>query len=172
MLLRAKGGDKAAFGWIVGEYQSMIFSVALHFFRNRATAEEIAQDVFLDLYRNLESLESGAHLCAWLRRDTANRCIDRSRKKSYRMEMAQLEDVHTGQESSQPDFLAYAQVRAQVAELPEDQRAVVILRFQEEMMPSEIAETLELPINTVKSRLHRALASLRGRIELKRGQPA
>lgn len=173
MLGRAQRGDKAAFGWLVGEHQAMVFSAALHFFRNRAIAEEIGQDVFLDLYRNLKTIESAAHLCAWLRRNAMNRCIDRSRKKAFRLEVAAPEGFEAPQAGGEPDFLAYQQIREQVTHLPDEQRAVVILRFQEDMTPSEIADALRLPVNTVKSRLHRALTSLRSQLDLKkREQPA
>ncbi len=170
MLARAKCGDKAAFGRLVGENEALVYSAALHFFRNRAWAEDIAQDVFLDLYRSLNTIECVEHLRAWLRRTTMNRCIDRSRKKAYRMEMPASDSLESGREDYQPDFLAFEQIRKQVASLPGEQRAIVILRYQEEMLPAEIADTLSLPVNTVKSRLHRALASLRNKLELRKGQ--
>lgn len=171
ILARAQDGDKAAFGSLVGTYQAMVFSAALHFFRNRATAEEIAQDVFFDLFRNVKSIESEAHLAAWLRRNTINRCIDRSRKKSSQLELAASDWDAPGRTDFEPDIFAYERVREQVACLPDEQRAVVILRFQEDLTPSEIAGTLRLPVNTVKSRLHRALGSLRQKMECKKGQP-
>ena len=170
MLERAKTGDRAAFSWMVKEYQALVFSAALHFFRNRDWAEDISQDVFLDLYRSLDTIESTEHLRAWLRRNTLNRCIDRSRKKAHRLELPGLDSMEAGKEDRHRDFLALEQIRKQVAELPEEQRAIVILRYQEELLPAEIADTLALPVNTVKSRLHRALASLRSKLELRKGQ--
>ena len=83
MLALAKGGYSAAFGGLVRVHQSMVFSTALHFFRNAAWAEEIAQDVFLDLYRSIGAIASAEHLKAWLLRSTVCRCIDRSPKRSY-----------------------------------------------------------------------------------------
>ena len=168
MLQRAQTGDQAAFGWIIGHHQAMVFSAALHFFRNRTSAEDIAQDVFLDLYRSLRTIESGEHLRAWLRRNTLNRCIDRSRKKSFQSEFPADDFLEKGREDIHRDVLALDRLQQQVARLPEDQRAIVILRYQEELLPGEIAEVLDLPVNTVKSRLHRALASLRNRMELKK----
>ena len=170
MLGRAKAGDSAAFGWLVGEHQSMVFSITVYFFRNRAIAEEIAQDVFLDLYRNLAGIENTAHLLAWLRRNATNRCIDRSRRKSYRAEVPVGADLHPVSWDSSPDVLAYAQVQRELAALPAEQRVMIILRYGEGMMPGEIAEALELPVNTVKSRLHRALGALRSKLELKKVQ--
>ena len=169
MLKRAQAGDQAAFGWIVGSYQAMVYSGVLAFFRNRNWAEDIAQDVFVDLYRSLRTIESAEHLRAWLRRNSLNRCIDRSRKKAFQSELPAGEMPEKGREDAHNDFLAVDHLRRQVARLPEEQRAIVILRYQEDMSPTEIAGVLDLPVNTVKSRLHRALASLRNRLELKRG---
>ena len=137
----------------------MVFSATLHFFHNRAIAEEIAQDVFLELFRNLSSIESATHLLAWLRRSAMNRCIDRSRRRWYRAEVPMNHDLEPASWDLPPDVLAYAQVQRELGQLPAEQRAIVILRYGEEMLPGEIAEALQLPVNTVKSRLHRALAS-------------
>src|SRR5215510_8220581 len=69
---------------VVREHQAMVFSIAYHFLRDRALAEELAQDVFLRLYQNLSAIESGSHLVFWLRKVTSNRCIDEARKFKLR----------------------------------------------------------------------------------------
>src|SRR5512142_2770476 len=79
-LAAARGGDEAAFTALVRAHESMVYSLALHFFHDARIAEEVAQDVFLQLYRGLDSIESDAHLVAWLRRVTSNRCIDSARR--------------------------------------------------------------------------------------------
>src|SRR4051812_4862443 len=79
-LAEAQAGDAAAFETLVREHQSLVFSLAYHFTGNRATAEDLAQDVFLELFRAVARIESPAHLTYWLRRVTTNRCIDRSRR--------------------------------------------------------------------------------------------
>src|SRR5918996_4787692 len=84
---RARGGDPAAFAPLVRRHESMVFSLALHALRNRAAAEDLAQDVFLELYRGLGRIESSAHLVAWLRRVTSHRCIDELRRLPRRMEL-------------------------------------------------------------------------------------
>lgn len=143
----------------------MVYSLARNSLGNAAQAEELAQDVFLELFRNLNKIESPAHLTAWLRRTAMNRCIDHSRKWSTRTEVPMLERVEHAAPESTSDALLSSLLREQVALLPDWQRAVVVLRFQEDMDLSEIAETLAIPINTVKSRLHRALESLRGLLD-------
>jgi RNA polymerase sigma-70 factor, ECF subfamily len=170
-LRRALAGDPGAFAAIVHENQSMIFSLAYHFLRDTGLAEEIAQDVFLKLYRDLATIQSASHLQAWLRRSTLNRCIDQSRSRAYRSETHL--DALTEPKGLDPttDPIAGKLLRRQVAALPETQRAVVLLRYQEGLEPNEIADTLCLPLNTVKSRLQRALQILRARLERMQRQP-
>lgn len=167
-LAQSARGDSLAFATLVQEHQGMVFSIAYHFLHDRALAEDLAQEVFLELFQNLDCIESAAHLKYWLRRVTANRCIDHGRKKVRRRELA-LEDApepaaaHTGA----ADPLLLERLQQSVAGLPEKQRMVVILRFQEGLGPAEIAEILKMPVNTVKSTLHRSLADLRQTLKRK-----
>src|SRR5215471_15834078 len=78
---------KAEFESAVREHQSMVYSIACHFFRNDAIAEEVAQEVFLQLYEGHRNIETGSHCVAWLRRSTVHRCIDISRRASFRREV-------------------------------------------------------------------------------------
>src|SRR5258706_14583537 len=79
-LQRAAAGDHESFGALIREHQDMVFSIAWNFLHDRDRAEEIAQEVFLQMYRTLGEIETAAHLTFWLRRVTANRCIDESRR--------------------------------------------------------------------------------------------
>jgi RNA polymerase sigma-70 factor (ECF subfamily) len=160
-LARAAGGDHAAFAELVREHQSMVFSLARRILRNSATAEESAQEVFLELYRNLGGIQSPAHLVFWLRKVTTHRCIDRFRRERRRLEesVEELPEAIVG--ANEADPLLSRTLRSLVASLPEMPRAIVTLRYQEELEPSEIASILELPLNTVKSHLRRSLAILR-----------
>jgi RNA polymerase sigma-70 factor (ECF subfamily) len=150
----------------------MVFSIGFNYLRNGALAEEIAQDVFLDLFRNLGSVESGAHLVWWLRRVTVNRCIDRGRKRAFRTEIALEKVSEPSSDDAEQDPMVRESLRKLIAALPERQRAIVILRYQEDLDPAEIADVLDVPVNTVKSRLHRALGVLREKLERKQRQEA
>jgi len=146
---------------LVREYQHMVFSLALHFLRDRETAEELAQDVFLLLYRKLDELESREHVRFWLRRVTSHRCIDEARKRKLRPKF-NLQDIPepAARRTAADPFLS-DQLQRLITALPERARMVVILRFQEDMDPAEIAETVGLPVSTIKSLLHRSLITLR-----------
>jgi RNA polymerase sigma-70 factor (ECF subfamily) len=164
-LARAQGGDLEAFGALVAEHQNMVFSLALHFVRDRAVAEELAQDVFVNLYQHLGSLESEVHLTFWLRRVTSHRCVDWQRQAVRRREVAVNRMPEPSVAPFVRDYLREERLRRLVADLPSAARLVVILRYQEDLQPLVIAEVLGMPLNTVKSHLRRSLALLRERFE-------
>lgn len=163
MLQRAKTGDQAAFAELVRKHQSMVFSLARAFLRDRETAEELAQDVFLSLYQNLGAIESAAHLKFWLRKVAGHRCIDYARKR--RMPLVSVEEApEPFSIFDMPDSLMRAALRRIVATLPEKPRLVVTLRYQEDLDPNEISQILDMPVNTVKSHLRRSLTILREKV--------
>jgi RNA polymerase sigma-70 factor (ECF subfamily) len=160
-LARSVTGDAEAFADLVREHQGMVFSIAYHFLQDRSLAEDLAQEVFLELFQSLPRIQSPAHLTYWLRRVTANRCIDQGRKKHRRREMALEEAPEPAASASHADPLLSERLQQSLAALPEKQRRVVSMRFQEGLGPDEIADVLGMPVNTVKSTLHRSLADLR-----------
>lgn len=166
-LRQALGGDQQAFAEIVREHQAMVFSIGWHFLADRGAAEDLAQEVFLQLYQALASIESAPHLTHWLRRVTVHRCIDHSRKKHFRRELPLNETHEIAAAAARADSFLSQRLQETVAALPEKQRLVVVLRYQEQMNLAEIAELLNMPLNTVKSTLYRALEGLRGKLTRK-----
>jgi RNA polymerase sigma-70 factor, ECF subfamily len=171
-LRRAAQGDGQAFAELVQEHQAMVFSIAWHYLQDRSLAEDTAQDVFLELYQRLAAIQSPAHLRFWLRRVAVHRAIDQGRRKKHRRELELLEEdmPEPVGERHIVDPLLMGKLRQVLAALPEKQRMVVVLRYQEELGPAEIAELLEMPVNTVKSTLHRSLTELRRRLTRKLGE--
>ena len=154
-------GEAEAFTAMVRQHQGMVFSIAYHFLGDRAQAEDIAQEVFLRLSGRFSTLESPDHLRFWLRKVTSRLCIDDIRRRPSRR-LARLEEVpEPASEDGIADVLVSDRLRRMVAALPEAARMAIILRYQEDMEPAEIAETLNASVHTVKSRLQRALAALR-----------
>ena len=152
---------KADFESAVREHQGMVYSIACNFFPNAAIAEEIAQDVFLQLYESRLSVETGPHCVAWLRRSTVHRCIDTLRRSSFRNEVQVdvLPEIPVDVPETDP-FLQES-LRRLVASLPETPRAVLVLRFGEDMDVEEIGRTLQMPVRTVWSHLQRGTALIR-----------
>ncbi|MBC7925609.1 MAG: RNA polymerase sigma factor [Bryobacteraceae bacterium] len=163
---QAIAGDRDAFAELVRRNQAMVFSLAVHSLRDEGVAEELAQEVFLELHRALPQLESALHVTNWLRRVTLHRCIDQSRRDKHRPRLA-LDEIPEPADTDrrETDFFLQEQIRKMTASLPERARALVLLRYQEDMEPTEIAQVLGLPVNTVKSQLHRALGMLREKLE-------
>jgi RNA polymerase sigma-70 factor, ECF subfamily len=153
------------FPQVVADNQSLVFSFALRFLRDREGAKELAQDVFLQLYRNLRQIDSPAHATWWLRRAICHRCIDEVRKRKLRPRIGLSAVPEPSCDAAEPDSLLHDRLRALIGELPENARTVVILRYQEDLDPADISRILDMPISTVKSHLHRSLAMLRVRLQ-------
>ncbi len=163
-LVQAALDDPEAFAAIIDRHKGMVYSVAWHFFGNRSLAEDLAQDVFLELFRRLRTIDSDAHLTFWLRRAITTKCIDHARWMKNRAEQQFDDSWDSPVAPSVVDPLLAEAVRKRVRSLPEEKRLVIILRYQEEMELAEIAEVMRMPVNTVKSTLHRALALLRDKL--------
>jgi len=152
------------FASLVRQHQAMVFSICWHVLRDRAVAEELAQDVFLSLHQHLATLESPEHVQFWLRKVSSNRALDVLRRRQRRP-MVSLESApEPVAVSSTGDPMLGSALRKLVAALPEKARAIVVLRYQEDLDPTEIAGILDIPVGTVKSQLQRALALLREKV--------
>ena len=154
------------FEQLVDEHQSMVFSLAWRMTGDRGLAEEIAQDVFLELDRNMTRIESPSHALFWLRRVAMSRSADALRRRRVRgVDLwVEIEENHgvTPEERVSP---VGARLEQLLASLPEPQREALVLRYQENLTPDEIAATLESPLATVKSNLQRGLKLLRAKAE-------
>lgn len=146
--------------------QGMVFGLALHFLRDRTTAEEISQDVFLALHKHLHSVTCEEHARCWLRRVTMQRCIDHTRRVPP-IALA-IEDAHeVGVAPPENDVFLRERLRRMIAGLAPAARAVMLLRYQEDLAPPEIAATLSMPLATVKSHLQRSLSVLREKMNVR-----
>ena len=163
-LARARSGDAAAFAVLVRQHQRAVYSLALRMLSDPHKAEDLAQEVFIRLHRGLALLQSDTHLLFWLRQVTSRLAIDRLRREPRGELVPLAEDLPLAGESTMGDPLLQRRLRALIAELPAAARAVVLLRFQEDLDPSEIAQLLDMPVNTVKSHLKRSLERLRERL--------
>src|SRR5580658_3066899 len=149
---------------LIDAHQSMVFSMALRMTGDRGLAEEIAQDVFLELDRNLGRIAGAEHACFWLRRVTMSRSTDALRRRKVRgIDLwVEMEEVH-GNPPEQRSSPLSTRLEQLLATLPEAQRAALVLRYQEDLTPEEIATTLNAPLATVKSHLQRGLKLLRAK---------
>ncbi|HEV2645189.1 MAG TPA: RNA polymerase sigma factor [Acidobacteriaceae bacterium] len=157
--------DEGEFRRLIETHQRMVFSIALRIAGEYSNAEEIAQDVFLELYRSGERLTGEDHVRYWLRRAATHKSIDSLRRKALRPEAAAeewIEEQHGGSEGPEgSSFGRGVQLETLLRGLPEAMRVVVVLRYQEEMLPEEIASMLGQSVASVKSHLRNGLKLLR-----------
>ncbi len=142
----------------------MVFSLALRVTGEHGVAEEVAQDAFLELYRSGDKLLGDDHTRFWLRRVTVHRATDALRKRSRQPEAAAeewMEEQYVPENDAAINAAVLRLLEELLLGLPEAMRVAVVLRYQEEMLPDEIATLLGQPVNTVKSNLQRGLQMLR-----------
>ena len=153
--------DRSAFQATVGQYQDMVYRVALHQFGVLQDAEDAVQEVFLRLYTEEKLFESGEHLRRWLIRVTLNVCRD-TLKSPWRKRRVPLDTV-----PDQPVFDAPEQgeLYQAVMALPEKYRVTLYLFYYEELSTKEIAELLGLRQTAVTTRLSRGRELLKKRLE-------
>jgi RNA polymerase sigma-70 factor (ECF subfamily) len=169
LIPRAASGDRAAFDALVERHRGMVYRVAFQFAGNHHDADDIAQDVFLKVYRSLDRFRHDAQFTSWLYRIAMNACIDhRRRQHPPAVSDEQAEDVFSNrpEEAPGPDDRAYAGelgavLQAAIGSLPAGQRIVFVMRHYEGLKLSEIAEALGLAEGTVKRQLHAAVHRLR-----------
>jgi RNA polymerase sigma-70 factor, ECF subfamily len=165
----ARRGDVEAFRRLMRLHQARVFSIAFRFTGSRPDAEELLQDVFLQLHGALNQISDDEHLRKWLLRAVTHRSIDRLRHDGRRPALVPIETMLPDSEprtsDADADPLASKRLRQLVLDLAPHARAVVLLRFQEDLDLAEIAEILVIPLSTVKSHLSRSLERMRAQLE-------
>src|SRR2546427_3793234 len=175
MVERALTGDPEAFGEIVRRWERRIFALAFGMLGREEDARDATQETFLAAFRSLRGFRGEAKVSSWLHRIAVNQCITRQRRAKVRNEAALDEE----EEKDASNFAApleisparvvegrerTAAVRRAVNSLPLDLRQVIVMKEFEELTFREIADALDLPLSTVKSRLYTALRQLQMRL--------
>lgn len=168
---RAAGGRAEAWEELLALYGDRVFNLAVHFTGSAVDAEDLTQEIFLRLYQNLRSYRGDVPLAAWALRLSRNVCIDHYRRTRRERRAATLSDEVLTHLPAEDDPQAEAQKRQQLRavyrsleEMSEDLAEVVLLRDLQGWSLEETAAVLEVPVGTVKSRLHRARLELAGRV--------
>jgi RNA polymerase sigma-70 factor (ECF subfamily) len=168
LIERVKSGDSQWFSELVLRYERPVFQSVFAFLANRQDAEDVTQDVFVTAFRKIASFEYRASFLTWLRRIAYNQCVDARRKTKNRRTTSVDFELGAQQVSDfpSPEHAAQSQellrhVRSAIDALAEEQRSILILRELDGLDYAEIAELLEIPVGTVRSRLHRARCELR-----------
>jgi RNA polymerase sigma-70 factor (ECF subfamily) len=176
LMLRVKEGDGASFGVLLDKHRLSVVHFLFRMVQNHAVAEELAQEVFLRVYRNRATYEPTAKFTTWLFRIATHlalnsirdgrheRAQERLDDDSKEMPVRQVKDRMPSVEQSMVYQVKLDEVREAIAALPDKQRAAVLMHKYEEMEYSQIAKVLSCSESAVKSLLFRAYESLRARL--------
>ena len=176
LMLRVREGDGASFGVLLEKYRSPVVHFLFRMVQNHAVAEELAQEVFLRVYRSRGTYEPTAKFTTWLFRIATHLALnalrdgkhDRSQERldddSGEMPVRQVSDGRPNVEQSMVYEARLEEIRRAIAALPEKQRAAVLMHKYEEMEYSQIAKVLNCSESAVKSLLFRAYEALRARL--------
>ncbi|MDC3417174.1 RNA polymerase sigma factor SigW [Aquibacillus salsiterrae] len=172
-----KKGDHAAYEDIVSFYQNKVFQLCFRMIGNAHEAEDLAQEAFIRAFINIQTFDENRKFSTWLYRIATNLTIDRIRKKKPDFYLdaevkgtdgldmySQLpaEQVQPDEEVESMEIQTF--IQREIMGLPDKYRSVIALRFVEELSLLEISEILNIPVGTVKTRIHRGREALRKRL--------
>jgi RNA polymerase sigma-70 factor (ECF subfamily) len=180
IMLRVKTGDQSAFEYLVQKYRRPMVSFMYRMARNSAAAEDLAQEVFLRVYRSRENYEASAKFTTWLYRIATNLAVNHARDSRHERPEVQVSldepDEDTGTTLELPDASLNAEqqmvrrermlaIRRKVEALPEQQRLAVIMHKYQQMDYKQIADVLKKSESATKSLLFRAYETLRDQLK-------
>ena len=176
MVERARAGDHNAFGELVRRWERRIYALTYGILGREEDARDATQETFIAAYRNLSGFRGEAKVSSWLHRIAVNQCITRQRRARTRAENSlEAETEGSTRQFAAPAHVSPAHqaegrerneaVRRAVSALSPELREVIVLKEFEELTFQEIADALDIPLSTVKSRLYTALKQLRLRLE-------
>ena len=167
-------GDQNAYADIVNLYQHKLYQVCYRMLSNQQEAEDIAQEAFIRAYINLHSYDQKRKFSTWLYRIATNLCIDRIRKKKpdYYLDAevagtngldmySQIAASEQLPEETVEQMELQDRIQYEISRLPDKYRSVIVLKYIEELSLQEISEILDMPLGTVKTRIHRGREALR-----------
>jgi RNA polymerase sigma-70 factor (ECF subfamily) len=173
-----KRGSEAAFKELVDAWQNMVYNTAIGLLQNEADAEDVAQEVFVQVFQSISSFKGESKLSTWIYRITVSKAMDHIRRSRRKKRFALVKSLFTGQEElsvNPPDFhhpgvILDNKERAAVlfralAQLPDSQRIAFTLSKVEGLSHQEIGEIMATTVSAVESLLHRAKANLKKTLE-------
>ncbi|MBM7705001.1 RNA polymerase sigma factor SigW [Metabacillus iocasae] len=174
---KVKKGDQNAFSEVVEYYKDKVYQLCYRMLGNREEAEDSAQETFIRAYVNIQSYDTNRKFSTWLYRIATNLCIDRIRKKKpdYYLDAevpgtdgltmySQIAADQALPEDELESLELQELIQSEILKLPEKYRTVIVLKYVDELSLKEISDILDLPVGTVKTRIHRGREALRNRL--------
>jgi RNA polymerase sigma-70 factor (ECF subfamily) len=180
LMLRVKQGDTAAFEQLVDKYKQPVMNVVYRMLRDATEAEDVAQNVFVQVYKSAGRYEVSSKFSTWLFTIARNLCLNELRRRS-RHPADSMDAAHPEQEDqpwqqfedkktfSPPDTLLHGELEEKIeeamAELPENQRTAILLCRQDELSYEDIAKVLQCSLSATKSLIHRGRETLKQKLK-------
>ena len=187
LMLLVKRGDRAAFAELVGKYQQPLFNFICRTLRDEAESEDVAQNVFLQVYKSRQRYEPTAKFSTWLFTIARNLCLNEIRRRSRHPAESIDQNQTDNEEQPQRQYVdsktdlpanhvlhgeLAGKIEQAIAELPETQRTAILLCRQDELSYEEIADILGCSLSATKSLIHRGRETLKEKLKpyLEEGQ--
>jgi len=180
LMLRVKRGDRAAFAALAGKYQQPLFNFVFRTLRDEIETEDVAQNVFLQVWKSRARYQRTAKFSTWLFTIARNLCLNEIRRRS-RHPAESIEEAHAEHDDqprqqyedkahiAAPEKLLHGELAGKIeealAELPENQRTAILLCRQDELSYEEIAEILDCSLSATKSLIHRGRETLKEKLK-------
>jgi len=174
LIEQLKQGNESAFKFLVKHYQEMILKTCYHFIRDNDEADDIAQDVFIEVYRSIKSFKTQSKLSTWMYRIAVNKSLNAIRKKKQTERLKHIQDFfsfsNVSDQSISPiehkveEDEQYSLLLKTIYKLPENQRTAFILNKYDELSYKEVAEIMQTSISSVESLIFRAKKNLQKKL--------
>ncbi|SEM54232.1 RNA polymerase sigma-70 factor, ECF subfamily [Mesobacillus persicus] len=166
-------GNKQAYAQIINKYKNQLYATILRMTKNPQDAQDLVQEAFIKVYHQLGKYEGKGTFSSWIYRVAINHCMDEFRKKRYKMQQLEISEDQVVN-SNHPEVIFMKkeknrQLEKLIGTLPEEERIIILLRYVNELSYSEISELVEVPVSSVRNKLHRAKKKLRETIKREGG---
>ena len=169
LVLKCIQEDKEAFSEIVSRYKKLVFNVVYNYTKDPEEANDISQEVFIRIYKSLDSYNPQFKFSTWSAKIAANLCLDKLRKKKRDfIPLEEIEAVSRENDTPEANYLRKewrSNIRSAIEGLPDKYKTPIILYHSKGMSYNEMALTMNKPLSIVKNRLYRARLILRERLE-------
>lgn len=165
-------GNKQAYSHIINKYKNQLYATILGMTRNPHDAQDLVQEAFIKVYYQLGKYDNRGSFASWIYRVAINHCMDEFRKKRHIEVRMTEESMEKNLEHPEVIFLKKEknkQLELLMDTLPEDERMIILLRYVNELSYEEISELVDVPVSTVRNKLHRAKKKMRNTIKREGG---
>lgn len=183
LIKKVKKGDHQAFAELVDRYKNSVYTICLRMVGSREEAEDLSQEAFIRAYNHISQFDSDRNFSTWIFRIATNLSIDSLRRKKPSVSLdaeipgtegLALNTILPGGETPPDEQIVRDEtekwIQHEIGELPEKYRSAVILKYIEDLSLKEISEIMNIPVGTVKTRVHRGRELLRKNMKASRGE--